>query len=95
MVALHPCYADTLCGFVFVEIDTALKAVGGTAKGGLFLDAGERAAFLATECQVHAAAQLYSRNYANFCVVRAKNVFKVTPFFLRWQGVTIFGGSFF
>ena len=39
---LHPCYRGTLVGRVCLELDVALKSVGGTAHGGLFLDCAER-----------------------------------------------------
>lgn len=47
---LHPCYRGTLIGRVCLEMDVALKAVGGTAHGGLFLDCTERDTFLDKEC---------------------------------------------
>lgn len=50
IVSLHPVYQHTLVGFVFTELDTALKAVGGTARGGLFLDTDQRDAFLHNVC---------------------------------------------
>jgi len=50
LVALHPTYRNTLTGLIFTEIDTALKAVGGTARGGLFLSTTERNSFLMKEC---------------------------------------------
>ena len=48
---LHPCYRGTLVGRACLELDVALKAVGGTAHGGLFLDTAERDAFLKKECR--------------------------------------------
>lgn len=41
---------QTLVGLVCLELDVALKAVGGTSKGGLFCDAAERDAFLGAAC---------------------------------------------
>ena len=50
---LHPCYRGTLLGRCCLELDVALKAVGGTAHGGLFLDCEERDTFLDKECATY------------------------------------------
>ena len=50
---LHPCYRGTLIGRCCLELDVALKAVGGTAHGGLFLDCEERDLFLDKECATY------------------------------------------
>ena len=50
---LHPCYRGTLIGRCCLELDVALKAVGGTAHGGLFLDCDERDLFLDKECATY------------------------------------------
>lgn len=47
---IHPCYRDTLIGAVCLEVDIALKALGGTAHGGLFCNAFERQKFLHNVC---------------------------------------------
>ena len=47
---MHPCYRETLVGFVCLELDVALKAVVGTARGGIFCDVAERDRFLRKVC---------------------------------------------
>lgn len=43
---LHPCYRDTLTGAILLEVDVALKAVCGSAEGGVFCDIQDRDSFL-------------------------------------------------
>lgn len=48
---MHPCYRDTLVGAVCLEVDVALKAVCGTAHGGLYCNISDRGKVLKDVCE--------------------------------------------